>query len=200
MARKPFILRASTADPNARVVNNLPGRYATEDWHAYYWDVNAAGELRDRHCVIQLPLGSGAPLSQVVIGEPGIVLKVRRWGVTISSQLFETMGFDPLACLTHDSERYPGGDDEEIVDVVMRVANFDLPGEFIIASDEHPFLLFDPSGVLKGSFNKGHSYLGALAFFVTKGGNTATFNTMRHFDRGLYDRAVETMLRELRKK
>ena len=91
MARKPFILRASTADPNVRVINNLPGRYPTEDWHAYYWDVNAAGELRDRHCIIQLPLGSGAPLSQVVIAEPGIVLKVRRWGVTISSQLFETV-------------------------------------------------------------------------------------------------------------
>ena len=43
MARKPFILRASTADPDARVINNLPGRYPTEDWHAYYWDVNAAG-------------------------------------------------------------------------------------------------------------------------------------------------------------
>ena len=198
MARKPFELRASSAAPDARVINNLPGRYATEDWHSYYWDAGPSGDLRDRHCVIQLPLDSGAHLPAVAIGEPGVVLKVRRWGVTISSSLFETVAFDPQAYLTHDAAQYPGGDDEEVVDIVMRAANFDLPGEFIIASDEHPFLLFDPSGALKGSHVKGHSYLGALAYYVTKGSNTATFNTMRLLDRDLYDRAVQTMLRELR--
>ncbi len=199
MPRKPFALRASSAAPDAQIINNLPGRYPTEDWHAYYWDVNAGGELRDRHCIIQLPADSGTRQPMVSIGDAGVVLKVRRWGVTISSALFETVAFDPLDYLTHDAASYPGGDDEEIVDVVMRAANFDLPGEFIIASDEHPFLLFDPSGELKGSHSKSHSYLGALAYYVTKGGNTATFNTMRHFDRALYERAVETMLRELRK-
>src|SRR5712692_10809587 len=138
MPRKPFALRASSAAPDARIINNLPGRYPTEDWHAYYWDVSASGELRDRHCIVQLPLSSGANLREVIIGEPGIVLKVRRWGVTISSSLFETVAFDPTEYLTHDLARYPGGDDEEIVDVVMRAANFDLPSEITIASDEHP--------------------------------------------------------------
>ncbi len=200
MPRKPFYLRPSSAEPDAKIINNLPGRFPTEDWHAYYWDVRLNGELRDRHCIIQLPLGSGANLREVVIGEQGIIMKVRRWGVTISSSLFETIAFDPQDYLTHDVERYPGGDDEEIVDVVMRAANFDLPSEFIIASDEHPFLLFDPSGELKGSYVKSHSYLGALAYHVSKGGSTATFNTMRHLDRELYERAVESMLRALRKK
>lgn len=193
-------LRRSLAAPDAKVINNLPGRYPIEDWHAYYWDVSAAGDLRDRHCIIQLPQGSGANLREVLIGEQGIVMKVRRWGVTISSSLFESVEFDPQEYLTHDAALYPGGDDEEIVAVVMRAANFDLPSEFVIASDEHPFLLFDPSGDLKGSYVKGHSYLGALAYYVSKGSNTATFNTMRHLDRDLYERAVESMLRELRKK
>ena len=200
MPRKPFVLRASTAALDATIINNLPGRYPTEDWRAYYWDVRSSGELRDRHVTIQLPRGTGANVGEVEIAEPGVVLKVRRWGVTISSALFETIDFDPLAYLTHDPMRYPGGDDEEVIDIVMRAANFDLPGEFIIASDEHPFLLFDPSGGLKGSHVKSHSYLGALAYYVTKGSNTATFNTMRHLDRDLYDRAVQTMLRELRGK
>lgn len=200
MPRTPFFLRPSTAASDARVINNLPGRFPTEDWHAHYWDVSAAGDLRDRHCVIQLPRGSGRLMPEVRIGDAGVVKKVRRWGVTISSALFELSGFDPQAYLTHDAAQYPGGDDEEVIDVVMRAANFDLPGEFIIASDEHPFLLFDPSGALKGSFARGHSYLGALAFYVTGGSNTATFNTMRHLDRDLYERAVRTMLAELRKK
>ncbi len=200
MARKPWPLRRSSAARDAKIINNLPGRYATEDWVAHYWDVDATGELTPRHVVIQLPIGSGANLREVKIGEQGIILKVRRWGVTISSNLFEMIAFDPQEYLTHDAERYRGGDDEEIVDVVMRAANFDLPSEFVIASDEHPFLLFDPSGELKGSFVKGHSYLGALAYYASKGTTTATFNTMRHLDRALYDRAVETMLKELRKK
>jgi hypothetical protein len=193
-------LRPSTAPPDAQAVNNLPGRFPTEEWRAHYWDVSAAGVLRDRHCVIELPRGAGRAQPVVQIGEDGVVKKVRRWGVTISSALFDGVGFDALAHLTHDAGQFPGGDDEEVVDVVMRAANFDLPGEFIIASDEHPFLLFDPSGALKGSYTKAHAYLGALAYFVTGGSNTATFNTMRHLDRSLYDRAVESMLKELRKK
>lgn len=199
MPRTIHQLRPSAADPDARVINNLPGRFATEDWHAHYWDVSTAGELRDRHCVIQLPDGSGRLLPEVAIGADGVVKRVRRWGVTISSALFESIGFDPPAYLTHDAAHYPGGDDEEIVDVVMRAANFDLPSQFVISSDEHPFLLFDPSGVLKGSYTKGHSYLGALAFYVSGGTNIATFNTMRHMDRDLYERAVQTLLAELRK-
>ncbi|MBI5876300.1 MAG: hypothetical protein HZB53_01510 [Chloroflexi bacterium] len=198
MPRTVHHLRASTADPAARVINNLPGRFPTEDWHTHYWDASATGELRDRHCVIQLPRGSGAPLPEVAIGADGVIKRVRRWGVTISSRLFDGVEFDPQAYLTHDSARYRG-DDEELVDVVMRAANFDLPGDFVLSSDEHPFLLFDPSGLLKGSYTKGHAYLGALAFFVSGGTNTATFNTMRHLDRELYDRAVQTMLAELRK-
>ncbi|MBI1802771.1 MAG: hypothetical protein HY259_06030 [Chloroflexi bacterium] len=197
MPRQPITLRPSAADPDARVINNLPGRFSTEDWRVYYWDTAASGELRDRHCIIQLPLGSAAHAPPITIGEPGMVLKVRRWGVTISSGLFELIGFDPQAYLTHDAQAYPGGDDEEIVDVVMRAVNFDLPSEFVIASDEHPFLLFDPAGELKGSYTKGHSYLGALAYHVSKGRTTATFNTMRHFDRELYDRAVNSLLRAL---
>ena len=196
----PFPLRRSSAAADAKVVNNLPGRYPTEDWVAHYWNVSETGELSSRHVVVQLPIGSGANLREVAIGEQGIIMKVRRWGLTISSSLFDMIDFDPQEYLTHDAARYPGGDDQEIVDVVMRAANFDLPSQFVISSDEHPFLLFDPSGELKGSFVKGHSYLGALAYYASNGNTTATFNSMRRLDRALYDRAVETMLRELRKK
>jgi len=108
MPRKPAYLRPSTAEPDAKVVNNLPGRYPTEDWRAHYWDVSPDGELRPRHCAIQLPQHSGAKSPAVVIGEDGVVKKVRRWGVTISSKLFGTVDFDPQAYLTHDQSLYPG--------------------------------------------------------------------------------------------
>src|SRR5574337_158746 len=137
MPRSTYTLRRSSASPDAQVINNLPGRFATEEWHAHYWDVSTEGVLRDRHCVIELPRGAGRVLPAVAIGSDGVIKKVRRWGVTISSRLFEGIAFDAQAHLTHDAAQYPGGDDEEVVDVVMRAANFDLPGEFIIASDEH---------------------------------------------------------------
>ena len=199
MPRTIFPIRLSTAPRDASVINNLPGRYVTENWRAHYWDVSADGELHGRHCELQLPLGGDAIYPPVQIGELGIIKKVRPAGVTLASHFFEALAFDPLAYLTHDVTRYPRGDDDEIVAVVLSAANFDLPAEFIIASDEHPFLLFAPSGELKGSFINGHSYLGALAYYVTHGRNTAPMNTMRELDRGLYERAVETMLEELRK-
>jgi hypothetical protein len=199
MPRTIFPIRLSTAPRDANVVNNLPGRYATEHWRAHYWDVSAQGELLYRHCELQLPASDAAAFPTVPIGKEGIIKKVRPWGVTLDSRFFETVDFDPLAYLTHDATQYPRGDDAELLDVVLRAANFDLPAEFIVASNEHPFLLFAPSGELKGSFIHGHSYLGALAYYVTNGRNTAPMNTMRELDRNLYERAVETMLGELRR-
>jgi hypothetical protein len=199
MPRKSFPIRLSAAPRDASLINNLPGRYETENWRAHYWDVRADGELHHRHCELQLPRGGDAIYPRIQIGELGIIKKVRPWGVTLAAHFFEALAFDPLAYLTHDTARYPRGDDDEIVDVVLRAANFDLPAEFIIASDEHPFLLFGPSGELKGSYLNGHSYLGALAYYVTQGRNTAPMNTMRELDRDLYERAVKSMLGELRK-
>lgn len=199
MPRTIFPIRLSSAARNANSINNLPGRYATENWRAHYWDVSAAGTLQHRHCELQLPRGGDAIYPPVQIGELGVIKKVRPAGVTLAAHFFEALAFDPLAYLTHDATHYPNGDDDEIVNVVLNAANFDLPAVFIIASNEHPFLLFAPSGDLKGSFVHGHSYLGALAYYVTRGQNTAPMNTMRDLNRDLYERAVETMLEELRK-
>ena len=125
MPRTPPQLHRSAAAPDARVVNNLLGAFPTEDWLAYYWDVTPSGGLIDRRVIVQLPKDSGTHSTPVQIGDAGVIKKVRRWGVTISSALFSAVSFDPTAYLTHDAARFPSGDDQEIVDIVIRAAVFE---------------------------------------------------------------------------
>jgi len=74
----------------------------------------------------------------------------------------ETAGFDPRPLLTT-------GDDSDVLRTWLRVAAFELPGEFIIASPEHPFRLVAPDGTLRGSSTQWCTYLGALAYFASGG-------------------------------
>jgi len=191
-------MRRSTAPPDAEVINNFPGLYPTEDWRVYYWEVTERGDLVDRRVTIQLPQGYADVCPEVEIGQPGCIYRVRRWGLACYPSLLERMGFDPTPLLTHDRERFPGGDDQEILHVMFQVTHFDLPGYFIIASPEHPLLLFDPEGVLKGSYTRWRTYMGALAWLVSGGVVNANFEMLRTTNRGLYLEAVGYLLSALR--
>jgi len=190
-------MRRSTAPPDAEVINNFPGRYPTEDWRAEYWVVTERGDLMDRSVIIQLPLGYADVCPQVEIGQNGCVHRVRRWGVACYASLLEEMGFDPGALLSHDQERFPGGEGQEILQIMIQAACFDLPGYFMIASDQHPFLLFDPEGTLKGSYTEWHTYLGALAWLASEGQVNANFELMRITNPELYEEAVDYLLSAL---
>jgi hypothetical protein len=168
-------LRLSAAAPDARVLNNFPGLYLTEDWTARYWDVGPQGDLQVREAIIQLPLGWTRICPPVAIGYPGCIQWVRRWGVALYPSILEDIGFDLVSLLSHDAGRFPGGDDEELLHLALGITQFDLPGHFIIASDEHPFLLYDPEGIVKGTYTRWCTYLGALAFLVTDGKVNAPF-------------------------
>ena len=191
-------MRRSRAPLQAKVINNLPGLYPVEDWRAYYWTVTPQGDLEERWVTIQLPQGLAEVCSVVRIGQEGCVYRVRRWGLACRPSLLEYLDLDVTSLLTHDRARFPGGDDQELVYLVTQITHFDLPGYFIIASEEHPLLLFDPVGDLKGSYTRWHTYLGALAWLVSGG----RVNTRGHLlwteERALYYEALQ-YLREMMK-
>jgi hypothetical protein len=191
-------MRRSTAPPDAEVINNCPGLYPTEDWRAYYWVVTEKGDLMDRRVTIQLPLGYTDVCPKVEIGQDGCIYRVRRWGVVCYASLLEEMGFDPGSLLTHDQERFPGGEGQEILRIMIQATHFDLPGYFIIASWQHPFLFFDPEGKLKGSYTRGHTYLGALAWLASEGKVNADFELMRITEPEMYEDSVNFALTVLR--
>jgi hypothetical protein len=191
------MMRQSTAPPDAEVINNFPGRYPSEDWRAYYWVVTERGDLVDRRVTIQLPQGYADVCLKVEIGQSGCIYRVRRWGVACYASLLEEMEFDPEPLLTHDQERFPGGEVQEIFRMMIQATHFDLPGYFVIASQQHPFLLFDPEGTLKGSYTKWCTYLGALAWLASDGKVNADFELLRITNPELYRESVGYLLSAL---
>lgn len=191
-------MRRSTAPPDAEVINNFPGLYPTEDWMAYYWVVTEWGELVRRRATIQLPLGYTDVCWEVEIGQRGCIYRVRRWGLACYPSLLERMGFDPTPLLTHDRERFPGGDSQEILQVMIKATHFDLPGHFIIASDMNPLILFAPEGTLKGSYTRWRTYLGALAWLASDGHVDGNFELLRTTNQRLYQEAVNYLLSALK--
>ncbi|MFB0536710.1 MAG: hypothetical protein ACETWR_17220 [Anaerolineae bacterium] len=192
-------LRRSSAAPDTEMVNNYPSRYPTEDWRACYWTVTEGGGLQEGVVTVQLPGGCSDVCLEVEVGQSGCVHRVRRWGFACYVSLLEEIGFDPAPLLTHDRERFPGGDDQELLQVMIGVTHFDLPGHFIIASQEHPFLLFDPRGALKGSYTRWYTYLGALAYLTSDGRVQASFQRLWGENERLYQEALGFLLGALRR-
>jgi hypothetical protein len=187
-------MRPSVAADDGQPINNLPGLYATEDWLVQYWDVEAGGEVRKRQAVVQLPEGYAGECPEVVVGQRGCVHRVRRWGVQCYTRILQGLDFDPARYLSHDAQQFPGGDDEEMISILLKATHFDLPAHFVIASMEHPLLMIDPQGVLKGSFTRWFTRLGALAYMVSGGKVNQRFGELPLEDRSLYEEALGYLL------
>lgn len=181
------VFRRSTASPGATVFNNLAGRYPVENWRVQYWDVTEAGALVRRQVAIQLPLGFSRVSPPVTSGQPGCIYAVRRWGLACRTSLLEEIPFDPAVYLS------PEATDEEILHLMYGATWFDLPGYFIIASDEHPFYLYDPAGVLKGAYVDWCTYLGALTYLYTDGDVRGNFLRVFRESPSLYRLALAEM-------
>jgi len=179
------IYRRSQALPEAVAVNNFPGRYPTEDWQAYYWDVIESGGLTRRQVKVQLPLGFSRVSLPVTMGQAGCIHAVRRWGLACRTSLLEAIPFDPAAHLS------PEATDDEVMGLMYGATWFDLPGYFIIASDEHPFCLYDPAGVLKGAYVNWCTYLGALTYLYTDGDVSGSFLGLFRENPSLYQQALD---------
>lgn len=176
--------RPSSAAPGARVLNNLPGRYPVEDWRVCYWTIAGDGRLREQAVTVQLPAGYAAVCRPVRVGDPGCVMRVRRWGLACRPSLLEPAGFDPAAVVGAEAS------DQALIQVCFAATHFDLPGGFVIADPDYPLLLFDPGGALKGSSVNGISLLGALAHLVSGGRVASDFQRTRRDAPALYRWAV----------
>jgi hypothetical protein len=173
------------------MVDNSGGAYPVEDWESTYFSVNRRGALTARRVTVRLPAGLAGVSPRIRIGQPGCVYAVRRWGFALRPSALEAAGFDPTPLLTT-------GQDTEALAVILQAAAFDLPGEFVIASPEHPFRLVAPDGRLRGSGVQWRTYLGALSFFVSGGRVDAAFLRYWAEAEPSYRQAVDLCLAALR--
>ncbi len=192
-------LRESSAPAEQGVSDNLPGLFPVEEWNAYYWAMDADGRLHEGRALLNVLKGIGEIAAEVKAGENGVIEHVRRWGVALRGGLLEALGFDPTPFLTHDRTRF-ANDDAEALSLVTNLTHFDLPGHFIIASEEHPFLLFDPEGRLKGTFTHWYTQAGALAFLVSDGRVHTSFALTWDKDRKLYAEIMRMLEAEMEHK
>lgn len=192
-------LRESSARADDLIADNLPNLFPVEEWRAFYWTMNAEGKVGEGRAVLRLPRGVSKVTPEIEFGDPGVIENVRRWGVALRGGMIEAIGFDPTPFLSRDRSRFLT-DDAEALYLVTNITHFDLPGFFLLASEEHPFLLFDPEGTLKGSYTRWYTYAGALAYLVSDGKVQASFGLTWQEDRGLYGKVIKILNEELEKK
>ncbi len=184
--------RQSSARADELVAENLPNLYPVEEWRAFYWTMNLEGRVEEGRAILRLPRGVSQVTERVEIGQPGVIEHVRRWGVALHGGLLEDIGFDPTPLMSHDRTRFLS-DDAEALHLITNATHFDLPGFFLLASEEHPFLLFDPEGELKGSYTRWYTHAGALAFLVTHGRLQTSFGLTWQEDRTLYRKVMKAL-------
>ncbi len=182
--RRGDSLRQSAVPLTVTRVHNLAGACPVEDWEARYFSVSRRGELDSYRVSVCVPAGLAEVCPRTEVGQPGCVYAVRRWGFALRPSALEAAGFDPEPQLTTRSDR-------QVLQAVLQAAAFDLPGEFIIASPEHPFLLVAPDGTLRGSSIQWRTYLGALAFYASNGRVDASFIRFWLEAEESYSQAVE---------
>lgn len=184
-------LRESTAPPEATLIDNSAGLYPTDRWEVTYFTVSRLGALTARRIAVCVPAGLDRTCARILLGQAGCIYAVRRWGFALRPSALDAAGFDPLSW-SRD------GDDAELMQWFFRAAVFDLPGEFVIASPEHPFRLVAGDGTLRGSSVQWRTYLGALAFFASGGKVDADLVRFWAEARESYDQAVEVCLAAIR--
>ncbi len=192
-------LRESSARAGELVADNLPNLFPVEEWRAFYWTMNSEGQVEEGRAILRLPLGVAGVTERVRSGEQGIIEHVRRWGVMLRGGVLEAIGFDPTPFLSHDRTRFLT-DDSEALHLITNMTHFDLPGFFILASEEYPFLLFDPEGELKGSYTRWYTHAGALAYLVSDGRLATSFGLTWQEDRHLYDKVMRVLNEEMEKR
>lgn len=190
--RRGNSLRESAVPFTVTTVHNLAGASPVENWEATYSSVGRRGELTSHQVTVLIPAGLAQVCPRIQVGQPGCVYAVRRWGFALRPSILEAARLERKPTLTTHS-------DSEALWAVLQAAAFDLPGEFIIASPEHPFRLFAPDGTLRGSSIRWRTNLGALAFFASDGRVDAAFIRFWQEAEKSYHQAVDDCLRALRR-
>jgi hypothetical protein len=152
--------------------------------------VNSRGVLSEQQVTVRVPADLEPVCPPVRVGYPGCVYAVRRWGFILRPSALADAGSDLGQPDTED-------EDAGALRTILRAAAFDLPGDFVIASPEHPFRLLGPDGVLRGSSILWRTYLGALSFYVSGGATDADFVRFSVEAEESYRQAVEMCLNAL---
>jgi hypothetical protein len=184
-------LRESSAPAASTVADNSAGAYPTEGWEATYFSASSQGRLSAHRTAVRVPAGLSRVCPPIRIGQPGCVYAVRRWGFALRPSALEAAGFEPAHLLPSDG-------DDVFLRALFRAAAFDLPGEFVIASPEHPFRLVGTDGRLRGSSTQWRTYLGALAYFASGGRIDADFIRFWAESESGYRQAVNVCLDAIR--
>jgi hypothetical protein len=182
-------LRESRTPPDTAVVDNSGGAYPTEEWAVDYYSTDRTGALHEHHVSVRVPYRLGGACAPVNPGRPGCIYTVRRWGFMLRPSALDRAGFDPALLA--------GGNDAEVLRAILHASAFELPGEFILASPEHPFRLLAGDGQLRGSFVEWRTYLGALSYFVSGGRVRASFLRLWAEAEDSYRQAVDICLQAL---
>lgn len=190
-ARQGDSLRASGVPLTTTVVDNSAGAYTTEDWEATYFSTDHLGALTAHRITVRVPAGLTEVCPRVRVGQPGCVYGVRRWGFALRPSALDAAGFDPTPLL-------PAGDETHALRIILHAASFELPGEFILASPEHPFRLVAADGTLRGSGTQWRTYLGALSFYASGGQVDASFVRFWAEAETSYHQAVQICLQALK--
>jgi hypothetical protein len=173
------------------MIDNSAGLYPTDRWEATYFSVSRQGALTAHRIAVCVPAGLDRACARVPLGQPGCIYAVRRWGFALRPSALDAAGFDPTPWLASSEE-------PEALQLFFQAAAFELPGEFIIASPEHPFRLVAGDGTLRGSSVQWRTYLGALAFFASGGQVDADLVRFWVEARESYYEAVEACLAVIR--
>jgi hypothetical protein len=187
VTRQGDSLRESSVAPTTTVVDNSGGAYPTQIWEATYFSASRQGALTAYRVAVHVPAGLDSVCPPVHIGQLGCVYAIRRWGFALRPSALAAAGFDPAPLLA-------GRGDSGILRGLLEAAAFDLPGEFIIASPEHPFRLVAPDGTLRGSSMQWRTFLGALAYFASGGRVDAAFIRFWAEAEASYRQAVDLCL------
>lgn len=172
-------------------MNSSGGAYPTEGWQAAYFAVDQRGALAEQRVAVRVPAGLAAVCPPVAIGTPGCIYGVRQWGFILRPSALEAAGFERIMLPAESG-------DVSIMGAMLRAAAYELPGEYIIASPEHPFRLLAHDRILRGGSTRWRTYLGALAFFASGGGVDQSFVRFWAEARTSYHQAVDHCLAVLK--
>lgn len=134
--------RPSEAERGVRLLKGPSDGYPAEAWLLDYWSVGpdlvvSRGEAR---CL----LPAGYERAYAASGEPqpeGPIYKVRAWGIA-----FYTSFLKGCPEYLWERERLCGDDRGRQAGFNIDATHWDLPGYYVIASEQHPLRAFSPTG------------------------------------------------------
>ena len=136
------MVRPSSASPDLKILNGPSDKYPTEDWLLNYFSVEKNESISKREVICKLPYGYEKAWDEH--GDPerleGPIYKVRAWGMEFC--VYYLKWCEDYKKIRDSIVR---NDRSSKACFDLDAIGWDLPGYFIIASNEHPFHATSPA-------------------------------------------------------